>query len=45
MRKDFQGLSPTEEVIAEMSTHHLLCKRLHYILSVNQIHTRVLFRV
>jgi hypothetical protein len=29
VRKDFQGLSPTKEVIAEMSTH-LLCKRLHY---------------
>jgi hypothetical protein len=38
MRKDFQGLSPAEEVIAEMSTH-LLCKRLHYVLSVNWIHT------
>ena len=44
VRKDFWGLSPTEEVIAEMSTH-LLCKRLHYVLSVNQIHTRVFFSV
>jgi hypothetical protein len=42
--KDFQGLSPTEEVIAEVSTH-LLCKRLHYVLSVNQIHTRVVLSV
>ena len=41
-RKDFQGLSPTKEVIAKMSTH-LLCKRLHYVLSVNRIHTRVFF--
>ncbi len=44
MRKDFQGLSPTKEVIAEISTH-LLCKRLHYVLSVNPIHTRVFFSV
>ncbi len=44
MRKDFQGLSPTKEVVAEMSTH-LVCKRLHYILSVNWIHTRVFFSV
>ncbi len=44
MRKDFQGLSPAEEVIAEMSTH-LLCKRLHYVLSVNRIHTRVFLSV
>ncbi len=44
MRKDFQGLSPAEEVIAEMSTH-LLCKRLHYVLSVNWIHTRVFLSV
>jgi hypothetical protein len=42
VRKDFQELSPTKEVIAEMSTH-LLCKRLQYILSVNRIHTRVFF--
>ncbi len=39
-RKNFQGLSPTKEVIAEMSTH-LLYKRLHYVLSVNWIHTIV----
>ncbi len=45
MRKDFQGLSPTEKVIAEMSTHLLVHKRLHCILSVNQIHTRVFFSV
>jgi hypothetical protein len=44
VRKDFQGLSPIEEVIAEMSTH-LLCKRLHYDLSVNRIHTRVFLSV
>ncbi len=45
MRKDFQGLSPAKEVIAEVSTH-LLCKRLHYVLSVNWIHTtRVFFNV
>ncbi len=44
MRKDFQGLSPAEEVIAEMSTH-LLFKRLHYVLSVNRIHTRVFLSV
>jgi hypothetical protein len=25
VRKEFQGLSPTEEVTAEMSTTHLLC--------------------
>jgi hypothetical protein len=43
MRKDFQGLSPAEVVIAEMSTH-LLCKRLHYVLSVDWIHTRVFLR-
>ncbi len=43
-RKDFQGLSPAKEVIAEMSTH-LLCKRLHYVLSVNQFHTRVFLSV
>ncbi len=36
MRKDFQGLSPAEEVIAEMSTH---------VLSVNPIHTRVFLSV
>ncbi len=28
----------------EMSTH-LLCKRLHYVLSVNRIHTRVFLSV
>ena len=44
MRKDFQGLSPAEEVIAEVSTH-LLCKRLQYVLSVNWIHTRVFLSV
>ncbi len=44
MRTDFQGLSPAEEVIAEVSTH-VLCKRLHYVLSVNQIHTRVFLSV
>jgi hypothetical protein len=44
VRKDFRGLSPTKEVIAEMSTH-LLCKRLHYVLSVNRIHTRAFFCV
>ena len=44
VRKDFQGLSPAEEVIAEVSTH-LLCKRLHYVLSVNRIHTRVFLSV
>ncbi len=44
MRKDFQGLKPAKEVIAEMSTH-LLCKRLHYVLSVNRIHTRVFFMI
>ncbi len=44
VRKDFQGLSPTKEVIALMSTH-LLCKRLHYVLSVNRIHTREYFLV
>ncbi len=44
MRKDFQGLSPAKEVIAEVSTH-LLCKRLHYVLSVNRIHTRVFLSV
>jgi hypothetical protein len=44
VRKDFQGLSPAKEVIAEMSTH-LLCKRLHYVLSVNWIHTRVFLSV
>ncbi len=44
VRKDFQGLSPAEEVIAEMSTH-LLCKRLHYVLGVNRIHTRVFLSV
>ncbi len=27
MRKEFQGLSPIKEVIAEMSTH-LLCKEV-----------------
>jgi hypothetical protein len=31
-------------VIAEVSTH-LLCKRLHYVLSVNRIHTRVFLSV
>ncbi len=35
MRKDFQGLSPAKEVLAEVSTH-LLCKRLHCVLSVNR---------
>ncbi len=44
VRKDFQGLSPAKEVIAEMSTH-LLCKWLHYVLSVNRIHTRVFLSV
>jgi hypothetical protein len=44
VRKDFQGLSPAKEVIAEMSTH-LLCKRLHYVLSVNRTHTRVFLSV
>ncbi len=44
MRKDFQELSPAKEVIAEVSTH-LLCKRLHYVLSVNRIHTRVFLSV
>jgi hypothetical protein len=44
VRKDFQGLSPAEEVIAEMPTH-ILCKRLHYVLSVNRIHTRVFLSV
>ncbi len=44
MRKDFQGLSPAKEVIAEVSTH-LLCKRLHFVLSVNWIHTRVFLSV
>ena len=44
MRKDFQGLSPAKEMIAEMSTH-LLCKRLHYVLSVNRIHTRLFLSV
>ncbi len=40
VRKDFQGLSPAKEVIAEMSTTHLLCTwevTLHT--SVNRIHT------
>jgi hypothetical protein len=45
VRKDFQGLSPTEEVIAEMSTHLLVHERLHCVLSVNRIHTRVFFSV
>ena len=44
VRKDFQGLSPAKEVIAEVSTH-LLCKRLHYVLSVNWIHTSVFLSV
>ncbi len=44
VRKDIQGLSPAKEVIAEVFTH-LLCKRLHYVLSVNWIHTRVFLSV
>jgi hypothetical protein len=44
VRKYFQGLSPAKEVIPEMSTH-LLCKRLHYVLSVNRIHTRIFLSV
>ncbi len=43
MRKFFQGLSPAKEVIAEVSTY-LLYKRLHYVLTLNRIHTRVFFK-
>ncbi len=39
-----KGVSGIESVIAEVSTH-LLCKRLHYVLSVNWIHTRVFLSV
>jgi hypothetical protein len=43
VRKDFQGLSPIEEVIAEMLCLHIshVHKRLHCVLSVKRIHTRV----
>ncbi len=45
MRKDFQGLRPAKEVIAEIDVYTSLCKRLQYVLSVNRIHTRVFLSV
>jgi hypothetical protein len=42
VRKDFWG-AEEGSVIAEMSTHPL-CKRYHYVLSVNRIHTRVFLK-